>query len=91
LDFHLFSSSGSLIGTGVSAANAHYERSYRNRILDMNVSPGTYTIAVGSNPLSQADAWAKSNTGGTTWTVYDVGRQITLYNKYKLKISFQQQ
>jgi len=67
----------------------HYVRSYRNPYLARNISPGTYVLAIGSYPLSQADAWAKSNSDGSSWTNYDVPRQIDLFNKYSVKVVFQ--
>ncbi|MCU0575216.1 MAG: DVUA0089 family protein [Desulfobacterota bacterium] len=101
-NMYLFNQAGTCVGSstgsypscdddGDCAPGGHSTRTGQSPYLSMDINPGTYIIAIGSYPLSQSDAWAKSNTGGSSWSDYDDFRQVALFNKYRLKISFQQQ
>ena len=69
---------------GDVAPGAHTTRSGRNPYLVMNISAGTYRLAIGSYPLSEADAWAGVNTDGSSWSDYG-----SPWKKYKINIYFQ--
>jgi ribosomal protein L40E len=71
------------------APGAHSTRTGQSPYLAMNINAGTYRLAIGCTSLSEADAWAKINNVGSSWTNFDDVKKITLYNKYKINIYFQ--
>jgi len=77
-------------GDSHCAPDAGSTRTHRSPYITANLTkPGTYALAIGSNPLSEADARAKINTDGSGWTNFDDEKKITLYNKYRLNIYYQ--
>jgi hypothetical protein len=101
-NIYLFNQSGTCVGSstgsypacdndGDCAPGAHDTRTGQSPFLSMDIGRGTYVLAIGSYPLSQADAWAQNNSDGSSWTDYDSYHQITLYNRYRVKVNFQAQ
>lgn len=96
-NIYLFDNSGNLVASkvgqypGEGAPGAHSTRTGQSPYLATNITTGTYTLAIGSYPLSEADAKAGNNTDGSSWTNRDDYHQIDLYNKYRVKVVFQLQ
>ncbi len=94
-NMYLFTEGGTLVGSatgsypGDTAPGAHDTRTGQSPYLAMDIDSGTYVLAIGSYPLSQADAWAELNTDGSNWSDYDDFNDITLYNRYNIKIYFE--
>jgi hypothetical protein len=94
-NIYLFNYAGSLVASkvgnypGEGAPGAHSTRTGQSPYLATNITTGTYTLAIGSYPLSEADAKAGNNSDGSSWSNYDDYHLINLYNKYRVKVVFQ--
>jgi hypothetical protein len=84
--FHLFTSSGALVGSADteyydSAPGRHDTQSGQDPYLSLTgVAAGDYLLAIGARDLSSADAWAASNSEGSSWST----EGGTKYNNYQI-------
>ena len=95
-NIYLFKQDGTLVGSSTGSM-PRAEMIHRNPYLSINsINAGSYILAIGSCPLSQADALAgKNNDGGecgggakSNWSNFDSTTGTSLYNKYRINIYF---